>query len=130
MELKMAAIQSLPPELIFDIATHLTHVPEKAEAYLSAFARVNRHFYDLVDPFLYGHAVKEHTFYLLHWAAEHGNLRTLNKALAAGADPSLMRESPWPFKQTEADYRPINWRGQNKDIIKRALAIRSAADGE
>lgn len=123
----MANIQSLPPELIFEIATHLLSVPETAEAYLSAFARVNRHLYDLVDPFLYRHVVKSHSFYLLHWAAENDNLGTLNKALAAGANPGLMWESPWPFDETDADYRPILWPGHNIDMRARAMDIMNAA---
>lgn len=86
----MASIHAVPPELLLEIATHLTCVPETAEADLSALARTTRHLHALADSFLYRHVVKNHTFYLLHWAAEHDNLGALKKALAAGADLGRM----------------------------------------
>lgn len=129
----MTKIHSLPPELIYEIATHLTHEPRTAEAHLSAFARTDRRFYALVNPFLYQHVVENDTFYLLHWTAEHNNLGTLRRALLAGAHPVELWKSPWPYKDTELDHRPIEWHlfeAQDLYIRVRAIKITHAADEE
>ncbi|KAH8889615.1 ankyrin [Thozetella sp. PMI_491] len=75
-----ASILSLPAEIVLLIA-ELLDVKDQA-----ALDRTTRFFHQIIDPVLYQDNVKSGGSFCLFWGAENGQLGTIKKAIAAGAD--------------------------------------------
>lgn len=84
---------TLPTELILQIASYLDTLLGLRN--INSFAQTCRRFYTIVDPFLYSRDVHSgleqygSSRTALRYAAKHGLLRTADKALQAGAKPSI-----------------------------------------
>jgi ankyrin repeat protein len=72
---------SLPNELLLLIGEYIA-----SEADLNSFLRTNHRLHDLLLDYLYQYNIKHHSSECLHWAAEHGILGTLKKAINQGAN--------------------------------------------
>lgn len=94
----MASMEKLPLEIISYIADLCTlnqgpiygrHPGSYARNH-AALARTNRHFYNLLNPLLYQRNLRRNPPLdsCVIWAAQHGNLGTLKRAHAYGADLS------------------------------------------
>ncbi|RHZ45154.1 uncharacterized protein CDV56_100839 [Aspergillus thermomutatus] len=70
----------LPHELLVLIADHL------GNASLNSLCRVNRQLHNLLSHSLYQRSVQQQDSHVLQWAAIHGRIDTLKKALQYGAD--------------------------------------------
>lgn len=75
-----ACMLGLPTEIVLLIA-ELLDVKDQV-----SLSRVARFFYGVVDPLLYENNVRSGDSSCLFWAAEHGQLGTIKKAHAAGAN--------------------------------------------
>jgi ankyrin repeat protein len=71
---------SLPNELLLAISE-----TQDCQRDINAFARTNRRYYTLLNPFLYAYNVRRHQGSALHWAASQGELRTAQESLRQGA---------------------------------------------
>ncbi|KAK3399709.1 ankyrin repeat-containing domain protein [Sordaria brevicollis] len=80
----MPSISALPTELVVIILEDLDCLTDVA-----ALAQINKRLYDIVNPILYKRAVSREFPYPLEWAAHHGVVGTLLKALDSGADPNF-----------------------------------------
>ncbi|KAK1832605.1 putative ankyrin repeat protein [Podospora conica] len=79
----MACFAHLPVELLVFVADNIDAVAD-----LASFARTDRKLYDIAIPILYRRAALEPYPKPLIWAAQHGIVSTLQRALAAGIDPN------------------------------------------
>lgn len=79
----MPSISALPTELVVFVLDNLDRLSDVA-----ALARINQRLYNVVNPILYKRAVSQNCSYPLEWAAHHGVVGTLNRALDSGADPN------------------------------------------
>lgn len=70
----------LPTELLHQVASYITSLDA-----LRALARVNRRFHAIFDPLLYQQDARLHPSAAIDWAAEHGRLDIIHKALSHGA---------------------------------------------
>ncbi|RAO73730.1 uncharacterized protein BHQ10_009742 [Talaromyces amestolkiae] len=90
------SFSSLPTELL----QHIAYDIESLET-LRALSCLNQRFYAIFDPFLYQQDACNNSSapgsLAVAWAAEHGNLALLKKALSYGAEISL--SSPYPQKR-------------------------------
>ncbi|RDW64333.1 uncharacterized protein DSM5745_09744 [Aspergillus mulundensis] len=77
-------LSSLPAELILMIAEFLEY-----ENQINNFSRVSCRFYHLLNPFLYRHDVVSGSRLALRWASTHGQEPVVQKALKAGATPTV-----------------------------------------
>jgi hypothetical protein len=75
----MSGIEVLPDELILQITLF------SSESSLAALARTNRRLQQVCTPELYRHNVLHNNSSALEWAAQSGQMDTLQKALHAGA---------------------------------------------
>ncbi|KAJ5751131.1 hypothetical protein N7533_008159 [Penicillium manginii] len=87
----MSRIETLPDELILQITLF------SSESSLAALARTNRHLQQICTPSLYRNNVLHNNSSALEWAAQSGQMDTLQKALRAGA--------PLPKKQAKGEFR-------------------------
>lgn len=73
------SLSSLPAELLYQIKSYVASIPT-----LRALASVSRRFYDIADPLLYQHDAKCVRSAAITWAAEHGRIDIMEKALSHG----------------------------------------------
>lgn len=78
----MPSLASLPPEVILEIARHLTSLSD-----LATLTAICRSLNAMTAPFLYWLAAESHP-HLLSWASELGFLNVVRSLLNAGADPN------------------------------------------
>jgi ankyrin repeat protein len=82
------SLSDFPNEIILAIAKEL-----HSESAINALARTSRHFYSLLNPFLYRYHAADPKMPALRWAAKQGYANTLINLLDAGVDlfaPSLL----------------------------------------
>ncbi|KAL2133622.1 hypothetical protein VTI74DRAFT_2024 [Chaetomium olivicolor] len=109
----MASLPSLPNELIHLICNDLhpaTNYQRGGLGALAALTRTNRRLWGVVDPVLYHVGVSCHAQLPLAWAAKRGVPGTLEKALAAGAEPDhvFRLTVPSPVMYLASDLRRAN----------------------
>lgn len=93
-------LDALPNELLLMIAKSLD-----CQSSLNAFARINHHFHDLFNSFLYAYNVQHHGGDALHWAATHGQLETAQKSLRQGAQ--IESQATKKNRATGVPHRPL-----------------------
>jgi len=117
---------SLPNELLLMICNEIYPPGEDFEepnnhqdltAALAALAHSNRRLQSIVEPVLYDRSVKHHWALPLTWAAKHGHMGTLIKALAAGVSPDRrmrfqVTRTMWDFAN-DTQRAAMEW--SNKD---------------
>ena len=108
----------LPTELILQIISEC-----KSESSLAALALVNRQFHTICNPLLYQYNVLHGNNSALDWAAETGQMNTLNKALDAGA--------PLPEREAKGELRVERYDDDNPRLFEtiRPHPISLAANG-
>lgn len=85
----MASLKTLPNELLHKIVDTL--VMEGLHGTAISLARTDKVLESRVVPRIYRSVVENETFFLAHWAADHGRRSTLKRAIEAGADIN----EPW-----------------------------------
>lgn len=85
----MASPKTLPNELLHKIVDIL--VTEGLHGTAVSLARTDKTLKARVLPRIYRSVFENETFFLAHWAAEHGQISTLKRAIEAGADVN----EPW-----------------------------------
>ncbi|KAM3437185.1 hypothetical protein MY4824_003883 [Beauveria thailandica] len=85
-------LDRLPTELLLEIARCLWLGD------MSHLARVNRRFYQVLDPILYLTDAEPYNQYALFWAAEHNLLTVAERALRAGTPVQPHNDSPSPLR--------------------------------
>ena len=75
------SLLDLPNELLLSVADNLDR-----ESDISAFSRLNRRLYLLLNLYLYQHNIKQTNSSGLIWAAEHGRETIVQRFLSEGAD--------------------------------------------
>ncbi|EED13256.1 ankyrin repeat-containing protein, putative [Talaromyces stipitatus ATCC 10500] len=76
----MVSFNSLPTEIILNIASCL----RPSISSLNALSQTDKRLYSTLERFLYIEDVQHHQSSSVYWAAEHGNLTTLRKAIKLG----------------------------------------------
>ncbi|KAJ4416479.1 hypothetical protein N0V82_006744 [Gnomoniopsis sp. IMI 355080] len=90
-----AYMQNIPLEMLHKIVGMLMG----GGLYGSAvnLARTSKHFHSRVIPEVYKFTIEKKTFFIAHWAAEHGRMSTLQRAIEFGADINEPFTSFLPF---------------------------------
>lgn len=111
----MLSLERLPNEVLHSIASFLLKKYD-----LAAFSQVNRLCYHIASPILWKREVTSDRPGAIHWAVENGDLNVLDRALAAGVDPSRLaylhkpkpridpRAKWWNYHSTY--YEDLEWR--------------------
>lgn len=79
----MPFLSHLAPEIHLCIADNL------GQRDVNAFARTNRRFFNLLNPFLYRHNVQHHGSSAIWWAIQHGEEATVECLFNHGVDPQM-----------------------------------------
>lgn len=94
----MTCFGRLPVELLVFVIENLDDVAD-----LAALAQTSRQLYGLAIPVLYQRAALQSNPKPLFWAAQHGIVSTLERALAAGIDPNYAFVDHVPVKTWQQD---------------------------
>lgn len=85
----MACLKALPNELLHKIVDIL--VKKGLHGTAVSLARTDKVLESSVRPRIYRSVIENETFFLAHWAAEHGHVAILKRVIEAGAD----NNEPW-----------------------------------
>ncbi|XXG95020.1 hypothetical protein Hte_001280 [Hypoxylon texense] len=82
----MPTINSMPTELLFEVVSYLPCQGNSTTPYrdLAALSRVNRDLYDRLNHILYTSNKAKDNSNLVFWAAQHGRIETLERAIQFG----------------------------------------------
>lgn len=94
---------SLPVEIIGLIVQYILDnaAGMGSEQEAIALASTSRTMYEASIEVIWSHVIGKSSVYLLHWAAEHGRLDTMEQAMAYGADPNKPLTSAFDFYQDD-----------------------------
>ncbi|KAB5523844.1 ankyrin repeat-containing domain protein [Coniochaeta sp. 2T2.1] len=102
----MPSISSLPNELVASVIDNL-----RSQRDVASLCQVNRRLYEAVNPILYKNAVDRRNMWPLLFAAFSGRVSTLQKILAAGANPNFIFDAANPRTRNFPPGPP--WAGPN-----------------